>query len=232
MIVLRPSDERGRFDHGWLRTAHSFSFADYHDPRHMGFRDLRVINEDVIAPGTGFGKHGHRDMEIVTWILAGGLRHEDSLGNGAVLRPGDAQRMTAGRGILHSEFNASGEEACHLLQIWLLPRERGLEPGYEDRHFPLPDRSDRLCPIATPDERDGSLAIHQDVHVYAASPAPGTVLRHELARGRHAWLQVARGALRLNGQVLAAGDGAAASQEAALEIEATEPAELLLFDLS
>jgi quercetin 2,3-dioxygenase len=231
MIQVRRAAERGHENHGWLDSFHTFSFADYHDPAHMGFRVLRVINEDRVKPGAGFPTHGHRDMEIISYVLEGALEHKDSTGSGGVMRPGDVQRMSAGRGVTHSEFNASQTEWLHFLQIWILPDRRGHDPGYEQKHFDETARRDRLCLIATPGGRDGALAIQQDARVYAALAGTGATLRHELEQGRHAWLQVARGALELNGVPLAESDGAAVSDEPKLDIRATTDAELLLFDL-
>ena len=232
MIAVRPAAERGHADHGWLDTRHTFSFASYHDPRHMGFRSLRVINEDRVKPGEGFGTHAHRDMEILTWVLEGALEHKDSMGNGSVIRPGDLQRMSAGTGVTHSEFNPSREAPVHFLQIWLLPRERGLPPGYEQKHFPPEARRGRLRLIAARDGREGAVTIHQDADLWTALLQPGESVRHALAPGRHAWLHVARGAVTLNGSTLGAGDGAAVSDEAALEITGAARAEVLLFDLA
>lgn len=229
MIQLRKSAERGHVDHGWLDTRHTFSFADYYDPAHMGFSALRVINEDFVAPGKGFPTHGHRDMEIITWILDGALEHKDSLGNGSVIRPGDAQRMSAGTGIRHSEFNPSTTEVVHLLQIWLLPNRQGVAPSYEQTHVDDAALANRLCLIASPDGRDGSVTIHQDARVYAAR-LNGAEVAHILAPNRRAWVQVARGTVALNGRHLAAGDGAAVENETSLQITG-QGAELLLFDL-
>ena len=232
MIAVRPAAERGHADHGWLDTRHTFSFASYHDPRHMGFRSLRVINEDRVQPAEGFGTHAHRDMEILTWVLEGALEHKDSMGNGSVIRPGDLQRMSAGTGVTHSEFNPSREAPVHFLQIWLLPRERGLPPGYEQKRFPQEARRGRLRLIAAGDGREGAVTIHQDADVWTALLQPGESVRHALAPGRYAWLHVARGAVSLNGSTLGAGDGAAVSDEAALEITGAARAEVLLFDLT
>ncbi len=232
MIAIRRSEERGRFDHGWLDTRHTFSFADYHDPRFMGFRDLRVVNEDRVRPGEGFGTHGHRDMEIVSYVLEGALAHRDSLGNGSTIRPGEVQRMSAGTGIRHSEFNASRDEPVHFLQIWFLPARTGLAPGYEQRAFPEAERRGRLRLLVSPDGADGSLTIHQDVSVLGALLAPGEEVRRELAPGRHAWVQVARGAVELNGSALRQGDGAAVSDERSLAIRGLDAAEVLVFDLA
>jgi redox-sensitive bicupin YhaK (pirin superfamily) len=233
MIIPRPSAERGHFDHGWLDTFHTFSFADYHDPAHMGFRALRVINEDRVAPGRGFGTHPHADMEIVTFVLAGALAHADSMGTGSTIRPGDVQRMSAGTGVTHSEFNASRSEPVHLMQIWILPERRGLRPEYEQKAFPEAERRGRLRLIVSRDGADGSVKLHQDARIYATVLAPGERVTHTLAPGRSAWVQLAGGAVRLNGTALAAGDGAAVTGETALEIVAdgAGPSELLLFDL-
>ena len=231
MITVRPGAERGHFDHGWLDTYHTFSFASYHDPGHTGFRSLRVINEDRVQPAEGFGTHGHRDMEILTWVLEGALEHKDSMGNGSIIRPGDIQRMTAGTGVTHSEFNPSREEPVHLLQIWLLPRQRGLTPGYEEKRFPPDARRGRLCLIAAGDGRDGAVTIHQDADVWTALLEPGESVRHVLAPGRHAWLHVARGKATFNGMSLVAGDGVAISEEPTVEVKAAGRAEVLLFDL-
>ncbi len=231
MITVRPSDQRGTASFGWLDARHSFSFGHYHDPEHMGFRALRVINEDRIAPGAGFDAHGHRDMEIITYVLDGALEHKDNLGNGSVVRPGEIQRMTAGRGIVHSEHNHSRRAPLHLLQIWIQPESEGLEPGYEQRPVPTEAVPGVLHLIADRDGRDGSVTVHQDVRLYAARLDAGEAVSHDLDTGRHAWLQVARGALTLNGQRLREGDGAAVSDETRLDIAADEAAEFLLFDL-
>lgn len=232
MIAVRPATERGHADHGWLDTRHTFSFASYHDPRHMGFRSLRVINEDRVKPGEGFGTHAHRDMEILTWVLEGALGHKDSMGNGSVIQPGDLQRMSAGTGVTHSEFNPSPEAGVHFLQIWLVPRERGLPPGYEQKRFPPEERRGRLRLIAAGDGRDGAVTIHQDADLWTTLLKPGESVRHALAPGRYAWLHVARGAVNLDGSTLGAGDGAAVSDEAALEITGAADAEVMLFDLA
>jgi redox-sensitive bicupin YhaK (pirin superfamily) len=232
MITRRPAEARGHADFGWLKTWHTFSFGQYHDPAHMGFRSLRVINDDIVAPGEGFGMHGHRDMEIVTWVLDGALEHRDSLGTGSVLRPGDIQRMTAGRGIRHSEFNPSQDEPLRLLQIWILPEREGLEPGYEETHVPAAERRNRLRLIVDPAGRDGALRIHQDARIHAALLDAGETVSHALAPGRHAWVQVGDGDVTLDGVDLARGDGAAVSEQTSLEITARTPAEVLLFDLA
>jgi redox-sensitive bicupin YhaK (pirin superfamily) len=232
MITLRKSHERGHAQHGWLDSRHTFSFAGYHDPEHMGFRDLRVINEDRVEPARGFGTHAHRDMEIVSYVLAGELAHRDSLGTGSVIRPGDVQRMSAGTGVTHSELNPSPRESVHFLQIWILPEKDGLPPSYEQRHFPAEERKGRLRLVASRDARDGSLRVHQDVDVYASLLGRGDAVTHALRPGRHAWLQLARGRCTLNGVALEAGDGAAVSGEPELRIDGAEGAELLLFDLA
>ena len=232
MIKVRKSAERGHLNFGWLDTYHTFSFGEYYDPRHMGFRSLRVINEDFVSPGRGFPEHGHRDMEIVTYILAGALQHRDSMGNGSVIRPGDVQRMSAGTGVRHSEFNPSDAEGVHLLQIWILPSEEGIEPGYEEKRFADDERRGRLRVVASPDGRDGSVTIRQDAAIFSAVLEAEQSVEHALRPGRHAWAQVARGAVELNGELLGQGDGAAASDERRLVITAREPAEVLLFDLN
>jgi quercetin 2,3-dioxygenase len=232
MITLRPAKARGHADRGWLNSYFTFSFADYHDREHMGFRALRVINDDWIQPGMGFGTHPHRDMEIVTYVLEGALEHKDSLGTGAVIRPGEVQRMTAGTGILHSEFNPSPSEPVHLLQIWLLPEKTGLKPGYEQRDFPEAERRGRLRLVAARDGRDGAVTIQQDADLYVGLLDTGESATHRLRPGRHAWLQVARGSVTLNGQLLHEGDGAAVTDEETLELAGRESAEVLLFDLA
>jgi redox-sensitive bicupin YhaK (pirin superfamily) len=233
MVRVRPAGERGRSRLDWLDSRHTFSFADYHDPRHMGFRALRVINDDRIAPGWGFGTHSHRDMEIVTWVLAGALAHRDSLGTGSVIRAGEVQRMTAGRGVAHSEFNASDTDPLHLLQIWILPEARGLPPGYAQRRVPAEELRGRLRPIAARDGRDGAVTIAQDVVLLATRLEPGQAVEHPLAPGRHAWVQVAAGGLTLEGTALAAGDGAAVSDAHRLRLAATAPdTQALVVDLA
>ena len=232
MINIRRSDERGHANHGWLDTYHTFSFASYYDPNYMGFRSLRVINEDRVAPGKGFGTHPHDNMEIVTYVLEGALQHKDSMGTGSVIRHGNVQRMSAGTGILHSEFNPSDKEEVHLLQIWLLPQERGIKPSYEEKSFNLDSITGGFRLIVSPDGRDDSLSINQDVLLYASILAEGESAELNLREGRHAWIQVARGSVALNGQALKQGDGASVSVETTLTVEAVEPAELLLFDLA
>lgn len=232
MLTLRPARERGRTHIDWLDSWHTFSFGDYHDPKWRGFRSLRVINDDLVGPAGGFDTHPHRDMEIITYILSGALEHRDSLGTGSVIRPGDVQRMTAGTGILHSEFNPSQTKPVHLLQIWLFPDKKGLTPGYEQKSFATADKQGRLCLIASNDGRDGSVSMHQDADLFATTLAAGERVTHELKPGRNAWLQVATGGVTLNGTKLQAGDGAAVSDESRLEIIADPAAELLLFDLA
>lgn len=232
MITVRLAKERGGGDHGWLNTRHTFSFSDYYDPRHMGFRDLRVINEDRVAPGQGFGTHGHRDMEILSYVVSGGLEHRDSIGNGEVIRPHEWQRMSAGTGVRHSEANASADEPVHFYQIWIMPEAEGVRPGYEQKLFAPEEKAGRLRLVASGDGREGSLKIHQDVSVYNAVLKAGEAVEHRLERGRHAWLQVVKGSVELNGNKLGAGDGAAASDEGALTIRAGGDSEVILFDLS
>jgi redox-sensitive bicupin YhaK (pirin superfamily) len=232
MIAVRKAEERGHFDHGWLNTYHTFSFADYYDPQHMGFRTLRVINEDRVQPGRGFATHAHQDMEIMTYVLEGALAHKDSMGTGSIIRPDDVQRMSAGTGVTHSEYNDSKSEPVYLLQIWILPERRGLTPEYEQKHFPESEKRDVLRLIASRSGRDGSVTIHQDVDVHATILGPGKSVRHALRPGRSAWVQVVRGASQLNGHRLNAGDGAAISDEAAIEMAAEAGAEVLLFDLA
>ena len=232
MIAIRLSYERGGGDYSWLKTRHTFSFNDYHDPNWMGFRSLRVINEDWVAPSGGFPTHPHRDMEIITYVLSGKLAHKDSLGTGSVILPGDGQRMTAGRGIRHSEMNPSSTESVHLLQIWILPDKPGHEPGYEQKSFPEAEKRGKLRLIASNDGADGSVKINQDAKLFVALLAPGEEVTHPLAAQHHAWLQVAKGEIELNRQKLHQGDGAAISEEKKLTIKATEDAEVLLFDLT
>ena len=231
MITVRRAAERGHTRIDWLDSWHTFSFGDYYDPRHVEFRALRVINEDHVAPGAGFGTHPHRDMEIVTYVLAGALEHRDSLGNGSLIRPGEIQRMSAGTGIRHSEFNASKSDPVHFLQIWIQPERAGLPPGYEQRPLP-PEVRGGLRVIASRDGRDGAVTIHQAAEIHAARLAPGEAATHALAPGRHAWVQVARGNLTANGEALHAGDGAAVSDERAVTLRADADAEVLLFDLA
>ncbi|MDH3283673.1 MAG: pirin family protein [Acidobacteriota bacterium] len=232
MIRVRKADDRGHADHGWLDTWHTFSFGRYIDRRHMGFRSLRVINEDFVAPARGFPTHPHENMEILTYVLEGALRHEDSLGNGSLVVPGEVQRMTAGTGVTHSELNASEDDLLHLLQIWLLPEERGLAPGYEQKQFPEDVRRSKLALLASREGRDGSLTVHQDVDLYGSLLDAGNRVRHDAGHGRHAWIQLARGRIELNRVALEAGDGAAVSDESTIDIVAGESSELLLFDLA
>jgi len=232
MITIRPSQERGGGDHGWLKTRHTFSFSDYSDPKWMGFRWLRVINEDWVAPNGGFPAHPHRDMEIITYVLSGKLEHKDSLGTGSVILPGDGQRMTAGRGIRHSETNPSATESVHLLQIWILPNRQGYEPGYEQKSFAETEKRGKLRLIASNDGAEGSVKINQDAKLFVTLLAPGEEVTHSLGAKRYAWLQVAKGEVELNGHKLHQGDGAAISDEKNLTLRGTKDAEVLLFDLA
>jgi redox-sensitive bicupin YhaK (pirin superfamily) len=237
MIKVRKSDDRGRFDFGWLDTRHSFSFGQYHDPKHMGFRSLRVINEDFVAPGQGFEPHPHRDMEIISYVVEGALKHEDNIsapnadGHSLTLRPGEVQRISAGTGIVHSEFNPSDKEQVHLIQIWILPDRRGHTPGYDQREFPLSERRNRLRLVASQTGQDGSIPINQDAYVYASVLDNGGSVEHDLRPGRGAWVQVIKGDLSLNGTTLAPGDAAAVENETKLALTSTSGAEFLLFDL-
>ena len=232
MIRVRKAAERGHFDHGWLDTYHTFSFGDYYDPASVGFRSLRVINDDRVQPRQGFGTHGHRDMEIVTYVLDGALQHRDSMGNGSILRAGELQRMTAGTGVRHSEFNPSDTEWVHLYQIWLLPERQGLKPSYEELAVGEEQKRGRFRLVASPDGAGGGLTIHQDARLYLASLLPGEGVGHEIERGRAAWLQVLRGSVNLRGNGLSAGDGVAVTDENAVSIQAAVPSEVLLFDLA
>jgi redox-sensitive bicupin YhaK (pirin superfamily) len=232
MITKRPSRERGHANHGWLDTRHTFSFARYHDPRHTGFRDLLVINEDRVQPSHGFGTHSHDNMEILSYVLEGTLEHRDSLGTGSIIRPGDVQRMTAGTGVTHSEFNPSTTEPVHFLQIWITPDEGDLEPSYQQRTFSPVELRDVLKLVGARDGRDGAVTIHQDVEVYASRLAAGTNVTHKLRPGRHAWIQVIDGALDVNGVGLTSGDGAALRDEAVLRVSANTDVHFLLFDLA
>jgi redox-sensitive bicupin YhaK (pirin superfamily) len=232
MITIRPSNQRGGGDYGWLKTRHTFSFSDYSDPKWMGFRSLRVINEDWVAPNGGFPTHPHRDMEIITYVLSGKVEHKDSLGTGSVILPGDGQRMTAGRGIRHSEANPSATESVHLLQIWIFPDKPGHDPGYEQKSFPENEKRSQLRLIASRDGAEGSVKINQDAKLFVTLLAPGEEVKHALDKRRHAWLQVAKGEVELNGHKLHKGDGAAISEENNLTIKGTEDAEVLLFDLA
>ena len=233
MITVRKSNDRGHFDFGWLDTYHTFSFGQYSDPKYVHFRSLRVINEDRVAPGRGFGTHMHRDMEIVTWVLSGALEHRDSLGSGSVIRPGEVQRMSAGRGVAHSEYNASENDPVHFLQIWILPESRDLAASYEQKRIPAEEMRRRLRPIVARDAREGAVAIHQDATILATRLEAGEQVEHALAPGRHAWVQVASGSLTLDGEALKAGDGAAVSDAQHLTVTATVPGtHALVFDLA
>ena len=232
MITVRKSEERGHSDHGWLKSFHSFSFANYHDPQHMGFGPLRVINEDRVQAGKGFGTHGHSDMEIISYVLEGELAHRDSMGNGSVIRRGDVQRMSAGTGVQHSEFNHSQTESVHFFQIWVFPNRRGLEPGYEEKHFDDDAKRGRLRLVASRDGRDGSVVVHQDADLYAALLGNGDEVAHTTERTRKGWVQVASGNITVNGERLDAGDGAAIAYEENVAIRAGADSELLLFDMA
>jgi quercetin 2,3-dioxygenase len=231
MLTLRRASERGHADHGWLKSCHSFSFADYYDPAQMGFSKLRVINEDRIAPGTGFGTHGHRDMEIISYVLEGALAHKDSLGTGAVIRPGEVQRMSAGSGVMHSEFNQASDRTTHFLQIWIEPNAKGIAPGYEQKAFDAAEKRGRLRLVASPDAREGSLAIHADASVYAGLFDGAETARLELAAGRRAYVHLVRGSLEVNGESLQAGDALRIEDEPGVSLERGQDAEVLLFDL-
>jgi redox-sensitive bicupin YhaK (pirin superfamily) len=232
MIRVRKAAERGHFNHGWLDTYHTFSFADYYDPAHMGFRSLRVINDDRVAPGQGFGTHGHRDMEIITYVLEGALEHKDSMGNGSIIRAGELQRMTAGTGVRHSEFNPSDKEWIHLYQIWLLPQRKGLEPSYQELALTEDQKHSRFRLVASPDGADDSLTIHQDARLYLASLSPGEAIAHPIGRDRAAWLQVLQGRVAVVDHSLAAGDGLAIADENSVAVQAAASSEVLLFDLA
>lgn len=232
MIALRKSAERGYADHGWLKSFHTFSFANYYDPEHMGFGSLRVINEDRVDPGEGFGKHPHRDMEIISYVLDGELEHKDSIGTGSVIRPGDVQRMSAGTGVTHSEYNASPKNPVHFLQIWIEPAERGIKPSYEQKFFSPADKRGKLRIVASPDGRDGSVTINQDAYLYAAMVDGAEQVSHQLAEGRKAYVHVARGSATVNGRPLRAGDALKVDSESSIEIGDGSNAEVLLFDLN
>jgi len=232
MLEVRQSAARGVADHGWLRSFHTFSFADYHDPRHMGFGPLRVINEDRVQPGMGFGTHGHRDMEIISYVLEGELEHKDSMGNGSVIRPGDVQRMSAGTGVRHSEYNPSRHALVHFLQIWIEPNVRGIAPSYEEKHFDAASKRGTLRLVASPDGRDGSVKVHQDAHLYGALVDGAERVAHALPAGRRAFVHVARGAVTVNGHALEAGDALKAGDVGEVVIEHGRGAEVLLFDLA
>jgi len=232
MIQIRKNEDRGHADHGWLNTRFTFSFADYYDPEHVHFRTLRVMNDDRVAGGGGFPTHPHRDMEIVTYVLEGALEHRDSMGNGSVIRPGDVQYMSAGTGVEHSEFNASKEESVHLYQIWMFPDKKGQKPAYDQKHFAEEEKRGKLRLVVSPDGRDGSVKIRQDNELYATVLGAGETVKHELKPERHAYVQVARGSVTLNGTKLETGDGAAISAEKSLELQGVKDAEVLLFDLA
>ena len=232
MIKVRHGSQRGTSNHGWLDSKHSFSFADYYDPANMGFRALRVINEDKVTGGNGFGTHSHKDMEIISYVLAGALEHKDSIGTGSVIAPGDVQRMTAGTGVAHSEFNHSKTEPVHFLQIWIVPKTRGLKPSYEQKAVPAAERRGKLKLVASPDGRDGSVTVHQDMTLSSALLEPGERVTFVLAQGRGAWVQLAKGALKIGDVTLSAGDGAQIEDEREVTLEATAPSEVLVFDLA
>ncbi len=232
MMTIRRGNERGHAEHGWLDSHHTFSFADYFDPRHMGFRALRVINEDRVSAGKGFGTHPHRDMEIISYVLDGSLEHKDSMGTGSVIRPGDVQRMSAGTGVLHSEFNGSKTDPVHFLQIWIIPDARGIEPSYEQKTFAATEKRGKLRVVASPDGRDGSVVVHADAVLRAGLFTKGEEAQLDVAKGRHAWVHVAKGNVRVNGQDLAAGDAVALSDEGAVRIEGVDEGEVLVFDLA
>jgi redox-sensitive bicupin YhaK (pirin superfamily) len=231
MLTIRRAGDRGHADHGWLDTHHTFSFADYYDRRFMGFGPLRVLNDDRVAAGAGFPPHHHRDMEIISYVLEGALEHKDSMGNGSVIEPGDVQRMSAGTGVMHSEYNPSEESPVHFLQIWLLPRRPGLAPGYEQKRFSEDDKRGRLRLVASPDGSDGSVTLQQDARMFAALIEPGQAVEHRFAAGRIGWLHVARGSAEVNGQALSEGDGAAIQEESQLSLRSRDGGEVLLFDL-
>jgi quercetin 2,3-dioxygenase len=232
MLTLRKAEERGHANHGWLDSYHTFSFANYYDPAHMGFRSLRVINQDRVRGGMGFGTHPHRDMEIISYVLEGALEHKDSMGNGSIIAPGEVQRLTAGTGITHSEFNHSKTEQVHFLQIWILPDRQNLKPGYEQKHFTVEQKRDRLLLVASHDGRDGSVTVNQDLNLYATVLSNGAAVTHIVEPGRHAWIQVARGSALLNGQSIEVGDGVAVSQPGELQLIGKDDAEILVFDLA
>lgn len=232
MFATRRAGERGHANHGWLDSYHTFSFGDYYDPEYVGFSKLRVINDDTVSPGKGFGTHGHSDMEIISYVLDGALKHEDSMGNGSVIRPGDLQRMSAGTGVTHSEFNASDTEPVHFLQIWVLPENDGLTPGYEQKAFPDEEKRGRLRLVGSSDGRQGSVTIHQDLDLYATLLSDGGSVNHVLAAGRKGWVQVAQGSAEINGESLSAGDGVAIDGPAAISLTAASQAEILLFDMA
>ena len=233
MITVRPAHARGKANFGWLDSKHTFSFGNYYDPNHMGFANLRVINEDKVQPSQGFGTHSHKDMEIISYVLEGELEHKDSIGNGSVIRPGDVQRMSAGTGIAHSEFNASATNPVHFLQIWIMPDQVGIQPSYEQKYFPVEEKQGKLRLVASSDGRDNSVTIHQDASLYVATLNNGDRINHNTNRGRSLWIQVARGSVEINKQLLQTGDGAAITKETDIAIAATnDNTEILLFDLA
>ena len=233
MITIRPRHERGTANFGWLDSRHTFSFGNYYDPQHMGFASLRVINEDKVIPAKGFGTHGHRDMEIISYVLSGALEHRDSMGNGSVIRPGDVQRMSAGTGVAHSEFNASATEPVHFLQIWLLPNQRGLQPSYEEKHFSPQEKPGQLILVGSSDGRDNSVTIHQDVDLYVGSLKDSNTINYQIDNNRAVWIQVAKGSISFNGKLLEAGDGAAIVDETQITLTANnDTGEILLFDMA
>lgn len=232
MIDIRNAADRGAVNMGWLDSRHTFSFGHYYDPAHMGFGTLRVINEDRVRPGKGFGTHGHENMEIISYVIDGALEHKDSMGNGSVIRPGDVQRMTAGTGVTHSEFNHSAEAPVHFLQIWILPEKDGLDPGYEEKRFEREDKQDQLRLVASREARDGSIRVHQDVDLYASILSPNSEVTHEFAEGRRGWMQVVNGSIRLNDVEMTAGDGAAIADVDQVTVAALDTSEVLLFDLA
>ena len=231
-ITIRKANERGKADHGWLQSRHTFSFADYYDPKHMGFRSLRVINDDVVDAGEGFGTHPHRDMEIISYVVEGALEHKDSMGNGSIIRPNDVQRMSAGSGVTHSEFNPQKDASAHFLQIWIQPAEKGIEPSYEQKAFSVEDKTDRLRLVASPDGADGSVTINQDANIYASILSPGAAVSQTFDPNRSVWVQVVKGKLTLNGETLETGDGAAVEKAGDLTFAGIESSEILVFDLA
>ena len=232
MIKIRKSEERGHANHGWLDSYHTFSFAEYRDPNHVQFGSLRVINEDRVQPGQGFGTHGHRDMEIVSYVLEGALKHSDSMGNGSIIRPGDVQRMSAGTGVTHSEFNASQSELVHFLQIWILPKSMGLAPSYEQKYFSINDKRNRLCLVVSSDGHDGSVTVHQDIRIYSSVLEKGGSVTHSLELSRRAFVHVAQGSGEVNGHLLQAGDGARVTDESTILLTGAPDAEVLIFDMA
>lgn len=232
MIKIRKSEERGHANHGWLDSYHTFSFAEYRDPNHVQFGSLRVINEDRVQPGQGFGTHGHRDMEIVSYVLEGALKHSDSMGNGSIIRSGDVQRMSAGTSVTHSEYNASQSELVHFLQIWILPKTIGLAPSYEQKYFPINDKRNRLCLLVSPDGHDGSVTVHQDIRIYSSVLEKSSSVTHTLAPGRRAYVQLTSGVAEVNGHLLHAGDGARTTDESSILLTGAPEAEVLVFDIA